>query len=284
MTDRQLSPAVPLLAAAVAVVSLLTGAAMAAAALTGHAFGAWRSADPLDPGLVGAAMVGVAPGLLLVGRARSWREVRTLVLPTAVVLLGLLAVTLANPHQLHAARGGSIVLVLFSLGWILVLGLLAAAALGVLLHQYLAPARPATAPDRTAPLPAWSKPLLAVLGSAWFGLGAGLLALPGFWGAFVPWPVDRPDAQALGVWCLALGTGTLGALVEDDLTRLRPALLALPGTALAAAGLLAGRAGHVHWRSGPGLALPALLAGLLVAGLTGRALLRRADRATAGAA
>lgn len=280
---RELLPGVVVLSAAVAVVSILVGTLMAAVSLSGHVFGAWKSPGPLSQGLVGAAMLGVAPGLLAVGRARCWEEVRTLVLPLAVVLPGLLAVTLLNAGKLQAAQGGEIVLVLFSLGWVAVLGVLALSALGCLFWQYLKPAPPSGRPV-AAPLPGWSKPFLAVLGSAWFGIGAGLLALPGFWGAFLPWRADRPDAQALGVWAVALGVGVLGALAEDDLARLRPALLALPGVAVAVAVVLAGRATEVHWNSGPALSLVTMVAGLLLAGLAGHWLLirrtptRRRDR------
>ncbi|KUN01178.1 hypothetical protein AQI95_32415 [Streptomyces yokosukanensis] len=82
------------------------------------------------------------------------------------------------------------------------------------------------------------------------------------------------DAQALGVWALALGVGVLGSLAEDDLDRTRPALLSLPGAALALTVVLAARAPHVHWSSGPGLGLIAMVAGLLAAGASGRLLLR----------
>ncbi|MFG2194480.1 hypothetical protein [Streptomyces sp. NPDC048639] len=270
---RELAPAVPMLAVAVAVISMLVGAAMAAAGLAGERFGAWTSPEALSPGLVGAAMLGVTPGLLRIGRAQVWEEVRTLVVPLAVVLVGLFAVTLLNAGRLHAAQGGSVVLVLFSLGWVLVLGLLAVSALACVGGQYLKPAQPTG--ERAAPLPGWSKPFLAVLGSSWFGIGAGLLAVPGFWADFVPWSVNRPDAQALGVWALALGVGVLGSLAEDDLTRTRPALLAVPGVALALAVVLGVRAQDVDWASGPGLSLLVMVAGLLVTGATGQRLLSR---------
>ncbi|ARF59095.1 hypothetical protein [Streptomyces gilvosporeus] len=270
---RELTAGVTMLATAVALISVLVGALLAAVSLTGHVFGAWTSPEPLSPGLVGAAMVGVAPGLFVIGRARVWEEVRTLVLPLALVLVGLLAVTLLNAGRLQAAEGGSLVLVLFSLGWVAVLGLLGMAAVGCLVGQYLKPARPRG--GRIAPLPGWSKPFLAVLGSAWSGIGAGLLALPDFWAGFVPWTVNRPDAQALGVWALSLGVGVLGALAEDDLTRIRPALLALPCVALAVTLELGAHASTVHWSSGPGLSLITMVGGLLLAGGVGRLLLSR---------
>ncbi|NEA56106.1 hypothetical protein G3I60_18600 [Streptomyces sp. SID13666] len=268
---RELTPAVAMLAVAVAIVSLLVGALMAAVSLAGHAFGAWKSPEALTPGLIGAAMLGVSPGLLVIGRARVWEEVRTLVLPLAVVLVGLLGVSLGNAGNLQLAEGGSVILVLFSLGWIVVLGVLAAAAVACVGWQYTKPALPLK--ERVTPLPGWSKPLLAVLGSSWLGIGAGLLARPRFWADFVPWTVNRSDAQALGVWALALGIGVLGALAEDDLHRLRPALLAVPGVALAAAVVLGVHASDVDWTSGPGLSLTCMITGLLLTGATGTRLL-----------
>ncbi|MFE9808881.1 hypothetical protein [Streptomyces sp. NPDC005548] len=274
---RPLTAGVAMLATAVAVVSVLVGGLLMAVGLTGHVFGAWRSPESLTPGLIGAAMLGTAPGLFAVSRARAWHEVRTLVLPLAVVLVGLFAVSLLNAGDLYVARGGSVVPVLFSLGWLFVLGVLCVFALVALAWQYFAPAEPLG--PRTAPLPGWSKPALAVLGSAWLGIGAGLLTRPGFWAAFVPWSTHRVDAQALGVWALALGVGVVGALAEDDLTRTGAALIALPCTAVTVTVVLACRASAVDWHSGPALSLVCMVAGLLFAGASGRVLLTRTSPA-----
>ena len=78
---RELAVGTPIFTSTEAVVSLLTGGALALVNLTGHTFGAWQSPESLSPGLIGAAMLGVTPGLFAVGRARAWEEVRTLVLP-----------------------------------------------------------------------------------------------------------------------------------------------------------------------------------------------------------
>ncbi|MFF0474710.1 hypothetical protein [Streptomyces sp. NPDC004284] len=276
---RELSPAVVVLSGVVGGISATVGTLLAVASLTGHAAGAWASPEALSPGLVGAAMAGVAPALFTVGRARVWEEVRSLVLPLAIVLVGLFTVSLLNAGTLQAVRGGPLFLALFSLGWVATLGVLALAAVGCLAAQYRR--RPGGAPEKrhpVAPLPAWSKPLLAVLGSGWLGIGAGLLFLPSFWGALLPWTVNRADAQGLGVWALALGVGVLASLVEDDLARIRPALGAVPAVALALAVVLAAHASAVDWTSGPGTALAALVTGLLVTGVSGRWLLARATR------
>ncbi|MBL1082541.1 hypothetical protein JK359_11200 [Streptomyces actinomycinicus] len=269
---RPLSAGVALLAVAVAVVNLLVGGVLTVVALTGHVLGAWPSPEPLSPGLLGAAMLGTAPALLALARSATWQEARTLVLPLAVVLAGLFAVSLLNAHRLYIADGGPIVSVLFSLGWLVTLGLLCVAAAVCLAGQVFT--RPGPPAPRTTPLPGWTKPPLAVLGSSWLGIGTGLLVRPGFWADFVPWHTSRADAQALGVWALALGVGVLGSLAEDDLGRTRPALLSLPGTALAMALVLAARASHVDWSSGPGLSLIVMVAGLLAAGASGHLLVR----------
>ncbi|MEU8644042.1 hypothetical protein AB0C91_19180 [Streptomyces sp. NPDC048674] len=274
---RPLTAGVAMLATTVAVVSVLVGGLLMAVGLTGHVFGAWSSPESLTPGLIGAAMLGTAPGLFAVSRARAWHEVRTLVLPLAIVLVGLFSVSLLDAGHLYVARGGSVVPVLFSLGWLFVLGVLSVFVLVALAWQYLAPARPIG--PSTAPLPGWSKPALAVLGSAWLGIGAGLLTRPGFWGGFVPWATNRADAQALGVWALALGVGVLGALAEDDLTRTGAALIALPCTAVTVTVVLACRASAVDWHSGPALSLVCMVAGLLFAGASGRVLLTRTSPA-----
>ncbi|MET9678330.1 hypothetical protein ABZY68_35355 [Streptomyces sp. NPDC006482] len=280
LDGRELSPAVVILSSVVGGISLTVGALLAVASLTGHAAGAWVSPEALSPGLVGAAMAGVAPALFTIGRARVWEEVRSLVLPLVTVLVGLFTVTLLNGGALQAVHGGPLFLALFSLGWVATLGLLALAAVVCLAAQYR---RPAPAPGverlRVAPLPGWSKPLLAVLGSGWLGIGAGLLAFPAFWGPLVPWTVNRADAQGLGVWALSLGVGVLASLVEDDLARIRPALTAVPAVALATAVVLAVHARTVDWTSGPGASLLALVTGLLATGVSGRRLLTRAEAA-----
>ncbi|MER5886677.1 hypothetical protein ABT160_22865 [Streptomyces sp. NPDC001941] len=278
---RPLSVGLTMLAVVVAVVSMTTGGAMAVSGLFGYAFGPWRSPEALSPGLIGAAMLGVVPALFTLGRARAWEEARTLVLPVVVVLVGTFAVSLLNGGDLHVARGGSVVLVLFSIGWVGVLGVLALCAVVTLALQYVRPAGPPGA--RVAPLPGWTKPFLAVLGAGWLGAGAGLLGMPGFWGQFVPWSTSRADAQGLGVWALAMGIGVLGSLAEDDLARSRPALLAVPGVAAVAAVVLAANASAVDWASGGAFSLVSLLAGLMSTGLIGRWLLARQETSKSAA-
>ncbi|MFE5813795.1 hypothetical protein [Streptomyces sp. NPDC056479] len=86
-------------------------------------------------------MLGTAPCLFAVGRAERWEEVRTLLYPLAIVLVGLFGV---RP------------------GLVFVLGLLCVGAVIALTLEHRVPARPLDAP--AAPLPGWSEPPLAVPG------------------------------------------------------------------------------------------------------------------------
>ncbi|GGR56448.1 PadR family transcriptional regulator [Streptomyces roseolus] len=71
---REPSAAVAVMGTVVDPVSLGAGALLAVAALTGHAAGTWASPEALGPGLIGAAMVGVAPALPALGRPTTGRR------------------------------------------------------------------------------------------------------------------------------------------------------------------------------------------------------------------
>ncbi|MBR7837656.1 hypothetical protein KDL01_30530 [Actinospica durhamensis] len=290
---RPLTPGLSVLAGTVAVISILTGLVLIGPSLAGHAFGAWTSPSPVTQGLLGAAMLGVAPGLLEVGRARTWQEARTLVWPLATVVVGMFVLCLVDHRELQIMHGGPILAVFFSLGWVGVFAVLSLCVLGCVARQLAWPAqedgdaaspepptstepRTSTGPARVA-LPGWTKPALAILGSSWFGIGAGLVLRPGFWSAFVPWSVTRLDAQALGIWAGALGVGVLGTLAEDDLARVRPALRSSGATALALGLVLAAHPGGVHWTGGPAFSLLRMVAGLLVSSVAGHRILAAAS-------
>ncbi len=262
-------------ASTVAIISILTGIVLVGTSLAGHAFGAWTSPSPVTPGVIGAAMLGVAPGLLAVGRAGAWEQVRTLVWPLATVVAGMFVLCLVDHRELQIVRGGPILAVFFSLGWVGVFAVLSLCLLACLPRQFAQPTGVAASPR--VGLPAWTKPALALLGSSWFGIGVGLLFRPGFWARFVPWSVTGLDAQALGIWSLALGVGVLGTLAEDDLARARPALLSSGATALALGLVLAAHPGGVRWSGGPAFSLLTMVAGLLVSSVAGRRILAAAS-------
>ena len=233
-------------------------------------FGAWQSASPLTPLLIGCLFLGVTPGLLASTSCAHWEQLRSLVYALLVAVVALFGASLINRDALYFSTGGGLVSFLFSLGWIAVLGLLSAAALATLGLQFLQ-TKEANYPQ-LQPLPGWSKPLLALLASAWFGLGAGLVVLPEFWGELIPWASNMLDRQVLGALALALGTGLLGALAEDDLTRLRPALSAVSAVSVLMTVVLVWQRDVIDWYSGPGLSIVGLVGGLILTSIIGRLL------------
>ncbi|KGN36183.1 hypothetical protein [Knoellia subterranea] len=191
-------------------------------------------------------------------------------------MTGMLGVSLVHRGDL-ALGGGDVIAFAVAWGWLLaMLGLTLFVGL-VLVTQLREPGFPLA---EVAPLPKPVVPLIALEGSAFLGLGLGLIVRPDFWGELVPWSVSTIDSRALGVWCLTLGVALLQALVEADLDRVGPGLLAL--TSIGTLGLI-GMAWHhsdIAWATWTAPIAVGLLVGLLATGVVGSVLLRRARAAT----
>jgi len=237
---------------------------------------AWRVADPATAVVLGAAFLGAVPMLLYAATRLLWEQLRVPAAAAFVLLVTLLAVTLADRDDL--ALSGALVPLALALAWLVGVGVLALAMAAALVAQAREPALPLA---RTAPLPRWTLPPVGVLGSALLGLGLGLLAEPRFWGPLVPWRVSPLDARMLGAWCLTLGVALLGALVEDDLSRLRPGLVGLASIGILGLLGIGWRHSHIAWSGWPAWLSLALVGGLAVTGLVGLALEHRAARPTA---
>lgn len=266
-------------ASVVRVLLTLTGGAAGVLGLVLYAAGGmtdelfvWPVASPVTAALLGAAFLGSVPMLLASATRLLWEELRVVAASAAVVVGGLLAVTLTDLGHTRA-DGGPVVALVLALAWLAGLAGLSAGALVGAVAQLREPGLPLA---RTAPLPRWCLPLVALEGSALAGLGAGLTLAPAYWGEVVPWRVDVFDARVIGVWCLALGAALLLALAEDDLVRVRPGLVGL--AVIGALGLagLAWRRADVTWTGWPAPLALVVLAGLVATGLTGLVLERRA--------
>ncbi|WP_156971269.1 hypothetical protein [Knoellia sinensis] len=209
-----------------------------------------------------------------------WEELRIAVIPAGFLVSSMLVVSLLHLDEL-ALRGGGVIAFVLSWGWLLaMLGLTLFVGL-VLVTQFREPGFPLTS---HAPMPKVVIPLIALEGSAFFGLGLGLLIRPDFWGGLVPWEVSTIDARALGAWCLTLGAALLQALVDADLDRLKPGLIALTGIgALCLIGVAWHRA-EIEWATWTAPIAVGLLVALLATGVIGSFLLRRAEAAAAAPA
>ncbi|WP_147384975.1 hypothetical protein [Nocardioides cavernaquae] len=249
-------------------------ATFAGSGVSEHVF-AWGFASPLGAALFGACLLGAVPLLASASLKPSWEQARIGFLPAILLVVGLAAVTVAHRDQLTFT--GGIVAVFMALAWLA----FTVALSGVLLVGLVAQLREPSFPlDRTAPIPRWSVPLVALLGAAYLGLGLGLLVEPSFWGPQLPFEVSVLDARALGVWALAIGATMLGALAEDDLDRASPGLIGVTAIGLLAVLAVMWRHGDVDWSAGIAtLLFVVLIVALPATGLIGLALRKRAGAA-----
>lgn len=239
---------------------------------------AWPIASPVTATLLGAGFVGAVPMLLHSITRALWEDLRVPAVATGAALTLLTAVTLGSLGDTGAASG-SIMDPSFLLGlaWLLGLGGLTLGVLASLCAQLFEPALPLA---RTAPLPRWTLPIVALQGAGLAGLGFGLVAEPAFWAPQLPWQATELDARMLGAWSFALGLALLVALAEDDLVRVRGGLLGLSGIGALALLGLGVRHGDVTWSGWSAWCGLVLLLGMTGTGLVGSLLARRTQPPT----
>lgn len=257
---------------------MLLGATAALAGVAGVAaffgsgnVGAWFAFDasPLTAVLVGAGFLGAAPMMVRAMFSPHWEQTRIAVLPAFVLIVTLCVVSWQHRDEL--AISGAVVSFVVTIGWNLGLPILAIALAVGIIAQLREPCLPMPV---ARPLPAWATPLLALQGSAFAGLGAGLLIEPGFWGGLLPWAEDSQLAVGvLAAWSLTLGCAVLQALTERDLTRLRAGLVGLLAIGVFACAGLAWRSDSLGdgW---PTLLGVGLIASLPLTGVIGLLLAR----------
>lgn len=273
---RSLDPPVQVALWLLSLVAAGAGTVLLVTAAWGLHVGAWASAAPMTQGVLGAGMLGAATGCWSAARTETWEHARTLVWPCVVAVIGMFAVSVVDSSRLSLHDGirlddPATVSVVFSAGWVVVLGALSVVLVVALISQYGEPKRPWQ--QSVITVPSWARPLLGLLGSAWAGLGAALVVAPDFWGGFVPWATNHTDEHMLAVWSLAIGGGVLGALAEDDLRRMRPAVRSLAGIgALLVVASLVRRA-DVAWHTVGALAYLVLAGALLLTSVIGWAIL-----------
>jgi hypothetical protein len=123
-------------------------------------------------------------------------------------------------------------------------------------------------PPRRAPLPSWSAWVLGVQAAVLLSLGVALFVAPSrstWW----PWTLTPLTSQAVGAWLIGIGVGLVHAIIEADLERIRPGLIAI--TVLGALQLvaLARYPGDVEWGHPGTWVYVAFVASVLVVGAMG---------------
>ncbi len=248
-----------------------TGPAMFISSFFSHHVSPYEVASPLTLALVGAAFIGIMPSLVSTARVMLWEDARVLVFPVVIIVWGLFGSTVLGTYVFEDAEANAVYMLL----WLIGVLALTAFSIPMLIAQFREPRLDLAS---LVPFPGWTKPLVAILGSAHFGLGVGLLGAPAFWGAMVPWDTNLVDSRVLGAWCLGLGVGLLAALAEDDLMRLGGGMLAMLGVGITEIVALVLFAGEVDWSSWQAASVVALAVGLISVGLVGPILVKMNDQ------
>ena len=106
--------------------------------------------------------------------------------------------------------------------WVAIYAVAPPGMLVLLIRQWRMPGADA---DRTQPLVTWLRLLLGMQSLILVPLGAALFVAPTLMGPLWPWTLTPLTARAIGAWLIAVGAGMVQAIWENDLDRVRIALV-----------------------------------------------------------
>jgi hypothetical protein len=184
-------------------------------------FFAWTIASTLTAATFGAAYWSTLPMLSISFRENVWAHARIAVGGVWVFTTLTLLATFFHWDKFHWASP----LLTAQLAFYVWLAIYALVPIGVLVAFFLQRRARGMDPARTLPLPAWFRILLGAQGLVLLGVGAGLFLASGAMISLWAWTLTPLTAMALGAWCIGIAVTNLQALVENDFTRLRGALL-----------------------------------------------------------
>jgi predicted outer membrane lipoprotein len=179
---------------------------------------AWTIGVPLTAAFLGANYFASALLALFASRETIWAFGRVTV---SVALVFAPLVTAATFIHLDQFDLDSVI------GWIWVI------AYGIyppMLALFLFRQLRATGvdPPRLAPLPAWLRGILAVHAAVMIPLAVALFIAPSSVGDLWPWPLTPLTGRMVAAWTLAFGVLAAHQLWENDLERIKVALLVYP--------------------------------------------------------
>jgi len=133
---------------------------------------------------------------------------------------------------------------------------------------------PGGEPPRTWPLPAWVRAVFAMHAVVLIPVGVIMFVAPGVAGHLWPWPLTPLTSQALSAWVLAFGVLGAHAVYENDVQRVKVALLGYPVFVLLHGIALARFGSDVDWSEAGAWVYVAFLASCAALGGYGLAVAR----------
>jgi hypothetical protein len=131
---------------------------------------------------------------------------------------------------------------------------------------------PVADPDRRHPLSIWLRVLLVLQALILVPLGAALFIAPLLTAPLWPWMLTPLTARAIGAWLITVGAGMVQAVWENDLDRVRIALISFAIYGALQLVAVARYSEAINWTSPQAWLFALFPVGLLVSGGLGLAL------------
>ena len=212
--------------------------------LTDHTdrYFSWTIQPGLTAAFLGAGYTASVFFEFLSARRRAWADARHSV-PTVLVFTVLTEIaTLLHLDKFHFGEtfvwAGAEAWV-----WIAIYTLVPLTMIGLIPGQLRARG---TDPPKRAPLPSWSRWILGVQAAVLLPLGLALFVASSrsiWW----PWTLTPLTSQAVGAWLIGIGVGLVHAIIEADLERIRPGLVAFAVLGALQLVALVRYSGDVEW-------------------------------------
>jgi hypothetical protein len=199
-------------------------------------------------------------------RQSLWVRARPFVLPVSLIAVLLLAATLLHDDKFHKDS-------LFGWFWIVAYIAVPPALVLALWSQHRAPDVPA--PPR-APLATALRGVLVFEALVLAGIGISLFAAPDTAESVWPWPLTPLTARATGAFLIGFGAAALQAAWENDIGRLAGSAYAYATLGLLELVAVVRYPDALDGSGAHGVAYVAFAALVLITGLAGSALARRA--------
>lgn len=238
---------------------------------------AWTVQPPLTAAFMGAGYAAGCTISMLALRERSWARVR---LPFVVVWIFAtltLGATLLHVDRFHFAAPGAVARIA-AVVWLAVY-VVVPVAMAVLLPLQ-ARARgddPAPGPDMAG----WLRVALSLQGAVLLVAGAALFVIPETAAPAWPWELSPLTARSVAAWLVALGAAAVMAVRDNDLAPLAAPLASYAVLGALQIGALVRFGEHLRTDSPSAWIYTAVMISVLLTGVYGTVVARRAERQTA---
>jgi len=202
---------------------------------------AWTIAPPITAAFLGANYWSSAILAVLASRERVWARGRISISPALAFAPLVTAATMMHIHKFHLGT-------FYGWFWVIAYAIYPPMLIVMLLRQLRTPGGD---PPRTSPLPLWVRGTFGAQAVVLLPLGALMFAAPGVAQHLWPWPLTSLTSQALSAWVLAFGVLAAHALRENDLARVKVALLGYPVLVLLHIVALARFGSDLDWGGAP---------------------------------